>query len=76
MELKLRAMQGGGKNFKGPGLSDAADFLKGLFTLAPGTGGDAFVTESGRIGRIIRKRMCGDTRGMTPCYDIEWLEQD
>lgn len=72
IELMLRAMQGGSKNVMRPGLECASVWLRALFSRAPDVEGEAFITETGRVGRITSSRMCGDTRGMTLCYDIVW----
>jgi hypothetical protein len=74
LELELRAKQGSVRNPQRPGLLTAANWLRSLFSAAPGQG-EAFVTERGKVGRIIRVRMCGSCpKGMTECYDIEWHE--
>jgi hypothetical protein len=73
-ELQMKADQGGGGNPQYPGLRAAALYIRNLFGKIPGEG-EAFVTETGKLGRLGPSQMCGSApHGMRKCYPVTWAE--
>lgn len=73
-ELELRAEQGSVRNPQRPGLKSAAAYIRALFASVPGEG-EAFITETGKMGRLGPPQMCGSApHGMRRCYPVTWAE--
>lgn len=75
-ELELQAMQTGAHNPRYPGLKQAANFIRSAFAAIPGEG-EAFITETGKRGRLGPSQMCGSApHGMRKCYPVTWSGEE